>query len=760
MAGQFSDNSGATSGGGGGGGTVTSVSGTANQIDVATGTTTPVVSLDPAITLPGSLTAPTGGSVTFSGTGTVNANVLNGQTVPTLAASTGYLYDSAGTLSLSTSASNFTTGTLPVGQIPTAIPIGSVGSSGLSGTSPVTISAAGAIGCATCTTSAASLTSNAVVIGGGGQAESTISADTTTTHALFATAGAPAFRAVATGDLPNIPLNQIISPTGAVSTFALGTNITTFNCATASAVGCMTFGETTAATTTGAVETQISTLTTSAAIGLQLTQGANGPAGANAPAIINVSAAAAGGLAAASSNGSVGAPIVLLTGAGSAGGATSGNGGNGGGFSLTLGAGGASTNGGGAGGTGGAFSVTTGAGGAPNGGGAFNPGGAATFTMGIPASLATSGSQAAIGQFSVVGSGTPASTSQATGQNIGTLFSVQGVTGGASSNAAGTGGSGSIVKFFAGNGGAGTGTNANGGAAGTLNLGQSGFGTGGAATGTGTGGSGAGINISTGTGGAGGSSGTSGAGGNVTVTLGSAGATGTIGAPGQLAVAAGTVGGAQTTPFVNLTGTWNTTGLVTGAIFANITNTASGASSKLMDLQVGSASKLNVDVNGLVTAANIIQSTVGTQIISGADYTNSTVTPSTVFSWTLPATSAAKTYRYTCDIMWESTNTTLVGPVFGVNISAAPTQLTAAAAVQNTLAGADINGYLSNATTGSQTLVTGTAAGVTNTNYWAKIWGTIEGAAVAGSTFIINAAATSGSTATLNIRRGSGCSLN
>ncbi len=42
--------------GAGGAGTVTSVSGTANQIDVATGTTTPVISLDPAIVLPGSLT--------------------------------------------------------------------------------------------------------------------------------------------------------------------------------------------------------------------------------------------------------------------------------------------------------------------------------------------------------------------------------------------------------------------------------------------------------------------------------------------------------------------------------------------------------------------------------------------------------------------------------------------------------------------------------------------------------------------------------
>lgn len=40
----------------GGSGTVTSVSGTANQIDVATGTTTPVISIDPTFTFPGTVT--------------------------------------------------------------------------------------------------------------------------------------------------------------------------------------------------------------------------------------------------------------------------------------------------------------------------------------------------------------------------------------------------------------------------------------------------------------------------------------------------------------------------------------------------------------------------------------------------------------------------------------------------------------------------------------------------------------------------------
>ncbi len=52
-------------------------------------------------------------------------------------------------------------------------------------------------------TSSALLTQYGVMIGGGaGVAPSTIAASTTTTQALFATAGAPAFRAIAAGDLP------------------------------------------------------------------------------------------------------------------------------------------------------------------------------------------------------------------------------------------------------------------------------------------------------------------------------------------------------------------------------------------------------------------------------------------------------------------------------------------------------------------------------------------------------------------------------
>lgn len=146
-----------------------------------------------------------------------------------------------------------------------------------------------------------------------------------------------------------------------------------------------------------------------------------------------------------------------------------------------------------------------------------------------------------------------------------------------------------------------------------------------------------------------------------------------------------------------------------------------------------------------------------TQTVSAADYANATTTPSTLFTWTLPATPTARNYYYSCEIMWLSTTATAVGPVFGLNISAAPTQLTGNAQVSTAVAGTYTTAYLSNTTTGSQTLITSAVAAVQNTNYPAKIWGTIEGAAAAGSTFTINAAATSAFN--LGIRRGSFCIL-
>lgn len=60
------------------------------------------------------------------------------------------------------------------------------------------------------------------------------------------------------------------------------------------------------------------------------------------------------------------------------------------------------------------------------------------------------------------------------------------------------------------------------------------------------------------------------------------------------------VTGANTTPLLDLSGTWNTTGIARG-ILLNITDTASNASSLLFDLQTAGTSRFNVDKNGAIS---------------------------------------------------------------------------------------------------------------------------------------------------------------
>lgn len=58
-----------------------------------------------------------------------------------------------------------------------------------------------------------------------------------------------------------------------------------------------------------------------------------------------------------------------------------------------------------------------------------------------------------------------------------------------------------------------------------------------------------------------------------------------------------------TTPIYNLTDTWNNGATVFTAVKMNVTDTASSASSLLLDLQVGGSSKLLVDKSGIVGSA-------------------------------------------------------------------------------------------------------------------------------------------------------------
>ena len=82
----------------------------------------------------------------------------------------------------------------------------------------------------------------------------------------------------------------------------------------------------------------------------------------------------------------------------------------------------------------------------------------------------------------------------------------------------------------------------------------------------------------------------------------------------------GSLTGTQTLPSLYVTPTWNTTGVVDAAVDVNVTNTASGAGSKLLDLKVGGTSEFSVDKTGAATAAGALTAagTVTLSSISGA----------------------------------------------------------------------------------------------------------------------------------------------
>jgi len=72
------------------------------------------------------------------------------------------------------------------------------------------------------------------------------------------------------------------------------------------------------------------------------------------------------------------------------------------------------------------------------------------------------------------------------------------------------------------------------------------------------------------------------------------------------------VTGANTTPLVSLSGTWNTTGVAQG-ILLNVTDTASAATSLLLELRRGASSVFNVSKFGVLTCGQI---TTGTNQIT------------------------------------------------------------------------------------------------------------------------------------------------
>jgi hypothetical protein len=228
-----------------------------------------------------------------------------------------------------------------------------------------------------------------------------------------------------------VPINQVVSATGAITPIALGSNTLEFDCATPSPTYCEIFGETSASTSGRIVE--ITTLTGSAAQPLSITPGAAGPAGANAPNSIGITGQA-GGAAGTSQNGFSGSGIFIQAGAGSAGGATSGNGGTGGTWTLGGGnggaAGGSSGNNGGNGGV-----VNWGIGAGANGAATGNGGNAGSFNVlagNGGTGGATSGTGGAGSDFIVntgVGGGATAGSTSGRGGTVTFNISGAGVTG-------------------------------------------------------------------------------------------------------------------------------------------------------------------------------------------------------------------------------------------------------------------------------------------------------------------------------------------
>lgn len=88
-----------------------------------------------------------------------------------------------------------------------------------------------------------------------------------------------------------------------------------------------------------------------------------------------------------------------------------------------------------------------------------------------------------------------------------------------------------------------------------------------------------------------------------------------------LAITGGSTTGSGALNTVDIAQTWNTTGAPT-ALKVNITNTASGAAAKLMDLQISGTSRMNLDKNGNLFIGNTA-SVPGTPTGGGVLYVES-----------------------------------------------------------------------------------------------------------------------------------------
>jgi hypothetical protein len=128
---------------------------------------------------------------------------------------------------------------------------------------------------------------------------------------------------------------------------------------------------------------------------------------------------------------------------------------------------------------------------------------------------------------------------------------------------------------------------------------------------------------------------------------------------------------------LNLAQTWNTTGAPT-AVLLNVTNTASGTNAKLLDLQISSNSKINVDKNGKLSIGASATSlpawgTTGVALNSvGSIFTdNSTAASGTVTYGAINALQAATIAATNAGVTYTNAATLYLSgpPIAGTNVT-------------------------------------------------------------------------------------------
>jgi len=325
------------------------------------------------------------------------------------------------------------------------------------------------------------------------------------------------------------------------------------------------------------------------------------------------------------------APTALTVIGGSGGSAIpqeTGNGTIGGGISLSTGAGSMGGTSSGTGGSGGTLNVTTGSGG--------------------------------IAPLTSTGNGGPGGLIELIAGN------------GANASPTGAGGSGGAITILTGTGSSGGTTSGNGGSGGNFSVTGA---NGGSANGSSTGGNGGVLSLNGGAGGNASSSGTAGNGGSIILTPGLPGTTtGTAGAPGNVQIAGRTLGGAFNNPFLSITGTWTTTGIVDAGILEDIQYSGSTAGTALEDLQINNSSVFKVDYKGNVTNTGSL--TAGTSGSSGSIGLNGSTSGTATF--TAPAIAGTST-----NAVISSNNISAPALVSTVATGTAPLQVASTTQVTN-----------------------------------------------------------------------------